>query len=150
MYILKLTCSMLMTLSIYTVSVCSQTMSKQPFMVTTLGLLWWAATASTPLEPQQSGLTLSIYDNTATAGAPASSTIITSPVASFIPQRNSPFSAEITGTLVTDAADAAKTAATATSLYTFDCDFTTATLASVLPPTSQQSCDIWQLLLHHS
>ena len=90
-------------------------------LLVTIGLL--GRTSSEP-----SGLTLSVYKNTAADGAPAASSVIAGPAAAF-PDQSGPFSAEITGTLVADAADAAKTASTATSKYTFACDFTAATLA---------------------
>jgi hypothetical protein len=85
--------------------------------------------ASTPAEPATAatGLTLSIYSNTAAAGVPASVAVIASPLVSFPHHSRKPFSAEITGTLVADSA--AHTAATATRFYTFDCDFAAVTLA---------------------
>ena len=77
---------------------------------------------------QAAGLTLSTFGNTVLSGEPTSTSVIASPAASFSGQSGS-FSAEITGTLVANAHAAAATAATATSAYTFDCDFTTVTLA---------------------
>jgi hypothetical protein len=83
---------------------------------------------SAAAEAPSAGLTLSVFGNTALSGKPATTSVIASSAASFLGQAG-PFSAEITGTLVADVDAAAATAATATSSYTFDCDFTSTTLA---------------------
>ena len=75
-----------------------------------------------------SGLTLSVYNNPASAGEPVSTKVLAEPAVSF-PGQSAPFSADITGVLLATDVSSAKTAATATTRYTFSCDFSTATLA---------------------
>ena len=65
------------------------------------------------------GLTLSIYENTAAAGSPASTSIIASPSTSIAqPTNTSRFSATITGEIVL-----APSNPTGGTTLTFDCDF---------------------------
>ena len=85
-----------------------------------------AARASAPTAAAAPGLTLSVYNNTAAAGPPVSTSSLPSPAAVFA--QSGPFSAEITGTLVAPSGSSAQTAATATLTYTFECDFGAATL----------------------
>ena len=101
------------------------TASQHSFAPAATPMLWFLPAVIGISSP--AGLTLSIYNNTAAAGAPVSTSVVDTAAASFS-EVQAPFSAELTGTLVADGASST-TAATATSTYTFDCDFSTATLA---------------------